>query len=522
MSISKIKLLKNLYENNVFVFEEKELKSGKKSPYYCNFRTLLTKPELFSQIIEYIEYVINKYEIQYDLLSGVMTGGLAYCSALSYKLGKRQILCRTDKKTYGMKNLIDGDYSVGDKVLLIEDVLTTGESVLEVIKKMRLRGIEISDVIVLFDRNQEGELILQNEKINVYSLFSFSELINYLDTNQLEDKLTIEQLKFYYDKNVKQKHALLEDHKNKNMSRKELMERDLKLIFENEFNKKLIQIIREKETAVCLSLDLPLWKNGKEILEKVAPYICMVKLHCELILDWDKNTITELKEMAKKFNFLIMQDSKCIDVPHIVEKQLTLTNYTINKWADCITVHWENYMDLRKTSVNIAKEFIGVVEMNTLEHNFTDDYFKTINPLIEPYFAKDTPINYKNTMNCIVSQSRYKKNNNVLKLTPGVVETDEDLKYVDEKRYRTIENAMTRDRNHVVIIGSNLIYADDVLEKSKSCAKLSWYYFNLNFKRLVEYEIPKKNEKNNNSLNNDSNTNDNDGSQKGTEINSNE
>lgn len=490
MSISKIKLLKELYENNVFIFEEKTLKSGQKSPYYCNFRILLSRPELFSKLVDYIEMVISKYEINYDLLCGIMTGGLSYSNALSYKLKKKQIVCRTDKKEYGMKNLIDGVFNVGDKVLLIEDVLTTGESVMEVVKKLRLRGLEVNDVIVLFDRNQEGELILENSKLNVYSLFSLNELINFIESNQLQEQMVIEKLKFYYDKNLKLKHTLLEDHKNKDLSRKELIQRDLNLLFDNEFNRKLIDIIKQKQSALCVSLDIPFWKEGVKILRKIAPYICMIKLHCDLIVDWSKETITELKEIAKESNFLIMQDSKFIDVPHIVEKQLSLSNYNICNWADCVTVHWENYKDLKKLENTFKLKFINVVEMNTLEHNFSDDYYKSVNQLIDPYFAKDKVHGYRNESDCIVSQSRYKKNGNVLKLTPGVVENEEDLGLVNSDRYRTIENAMVRDRNHIVIIGSNIIYDDNVLEKCERCAKLTWYYFNLNYKKIIDFKTP--------------------------------
>jgi len=88
-------------------------------------------------------------------------------------------------------------------------------------------------------------------------------------------------------------------------------------IMSNLFNRKLIQLVREKQTAVCLSLDIPLWREARPVLDKCGPYICMVKLHCDLIADWDSNTVKELKELASKHKFLIMEDAKLIDVPHI-------------------------------------------------------------------------------------------------------------------------------------------------------------------------------------------------------------
>lgn len=488
---SKTKLLKKLLDNGIFIFEDKKLKSGQNSPYYCNFRKLLSLPELFAELIEYIENFINKNNLEYDLLCGVPTGAVPLCSSLAFKMNQKQIMVRDKKKDYGMKNLIDGDYEVQNKILLLEDVLTTGGSILETIEKLKKSVLEVTDVIVLFDRNQEGSIILEKEGINVHALFNYKELINYIESSQLKDIHNLELLKFFYDTNQKNNISFLENYNKKTgLTKKELMERDLKLLFSSKNNRKLIEIIKQKKTTLCLSLDVPLWKKGKEILDKVGPYICMVKFHCELMVDWDfENTINEIKELSTKHNFLIMQDSKFIDVPKITEKQYKMTKYQIHKFANYITVHWENFIDIQKIlKSEINLELVCVAEMNTLNHNFNEEYYKNIENLIVPVADKSSSLGYSNNINSIVSQSKFKKNNNVLKFTPGVIEKDDELKFVDEKRYRSIENAMVRDRNHIVIIGSNIIDEIDYVKKCKNCSELSWYYFNLLYKKIIDYE----------------------------------
>ena len=72
-------------------------------------------------------------------------------------------------------------------------------------------------------------------------------------------------------------------------------------------------------------------------------------------------------------------------------------------------------------------------------------------------------------------------------MTPGVVESNDDLIFNDDKlKYRDIESAMMRDRNHVVIIGSNIITSEDIVEKCKNCANKTWEYINLYYKKILD------------------------------------
>lgn len=512
-SLSKTQLLKKLYDNEIFVFKDITLKSGKKSPYYCDFRKLLTLPELYSDFINYIAALIKKREskglLEFDYICGVPMGSLPYVASLATVLGKKQLLCRDTKKTYGMKRQIEGDFELGERVLVVEDVLTTGTSVLETREVLLNSGLKVTDIMVFFDRNQEGEILLEHLDINMHPIYSFEELINYMDSSQLSDKHHIESLRFHFDVNQKDRSQKLDDDKwlnkftpvkgrkvveggnsgitemvseNRTRMRKEKALKDTASIMGNKFNAKLVGIIKEKQTSVCLSLDIPLWREAKLVLDKCGPYICMVKLHCDLIADWNSDTVKELKSLAEKHNFLIMEDAKLIDVPHINRLKMTTTKYVIKGWANAITVHWSNYLDTRSEIEALSIQPICVTDMNTVN----DDV-----KLVDFDMVRDQLIdtNREHRVSSIVHQRALKKNGNVLKMTPGVVEDEADLKYVDNKRYRTIESAMVRDRNHIVIIGSNIINDDDPAEKCKSCATKSWYYFDMMCKNLVNHEL---------------------------------
>ena len=521
-TLSKTQLLKKLYENNIFVFKDITLKSGKKSPYYCDFRRLLTLPELYNDFISYIAALIKKREskglLKCDYICGVPMGSLPYVASLATLLGKKQLLCRDTKKTYGMKRQIEGDFELGENVLLIEDVLTTGTSVLDTREVLLNNGLKVTDIMVFFDRNQEGEVLLEHLYINMHPIYAFEELINYMDGNQLADKHHIESLRFHFDVNQKDRSGKLDDDKwlnkytpvsgrqkpednqdnkdklselvneNRTRMRKEKTIKDIASIMSNQFNVKLINLIREKKTAVCLSLDIHLWREAKLVLDKCGPHICMVKLHSDLIADWDSNTIKELKELADKHKFFMMEDAKLIDVPHINKLKMTNTKHVIRDWADAITVHWSNYLDTRSEIEGLSIQPICVTDMNTVNDDVKLVNFDTVRELL---IDTDKTTRVHN----IVHQRVFKKNGNVFKMTPGVVEDSKDLRYVDNKRYRTIENAIVRDRNHVVIIGSNIINDDDSGAKCKSCATKSWYYFNMMYKNLLEYSESKSEQK---------------------------
>ena len=122
-----------------------------------------------------------------------------------------------------------------------------------------------------------------------------------------------------------------------------------------------------------------------------------------------------------------------------------------------------NYKDIKDHYSNPNNiELIGVCEMNTQN---SIPLINSTDPLPENLFT-------------IVSQSKYKNHPELFKITPGVVEEEEDVN--DTGRYRTIEKAMFFDKNDVVIIGSNILNNQQPIEKTKSCASLSWYFYNRN------------------------------------------
>jgi len=180
----------------------------------------------------------------------------------------------------------------------------------------------------------------------------------------------------------------------------------------------------------------------------------MVKVHCDLFADWGEDPRCELIDLAEEYEFLIMQDSKLSDVPKIVYKQLTNPPFQISQWADYVTIQPLNYLDtveyIRARDPNFPVSMVCVAEMNTQNSFSKDPRYLAI--------VKDFVIQNRKLIPAIVSQSALAEvdlgpPSECLRMTPGVCIEPEEA----GTRYRTIEDAISRDKNHIVIIGESLI-----------------------------------------------------------------
>lgn len=234
---------------------------------------------------------------------------------------------------------------------------------------------------------------------------------------------------------------------------------------------KLVKIIKEKQSAVCLSLDTDTIMKGQHILEICAPYICMLKIHPELFSDWDSNKHPQLiKEWRQQYNIIIMLDAKLVDVPEISYKFLMNSHYKSTEWADMVTVMAINYISIteyfRKQDVKITT--IPVTEMNTRSQLFEKgEYIQFIKDTILSYPGIMGIINQKTYSACSQVINPYPLSNKtnddnmfrdtIIKMTPGVVVYESEITANNKSRYRTIKDAMVRDGNDIVIIGGSLI-----------------------------------------------------------------
>lgn len=150
------------------------LASGKKSNYYVNIKKAYTKPPVLKEIAEEMAKLVRKREV--DKISGIALGAIPIAAVLSLELGIPFLMVRKDKKGHGTDVQIEGGLKEGDRVIMVEDVTTTGASVVAGVEEVRKKGI-CDTVLVAVDREEGALELLKEHGVELISLVTVRELI---------------------------------------------------------------------------------------------------------------------------------------------------------------------------------------------------------------------------------------------------------------------------------------------------------------------------------------------------------
>ena len=165
-----------LKENEVFLEGDFTLSSGKKSNYYINMKKAITEPEILSTISKLITEKIKDEDI--DKVAGPALGAVPIATAVSLESGLPLLMIRKEKKGYGTSKLIEGELLEGDDVIVVEDVSTTGGSLLKAIKAIQDNGGNVKRAFVVVDRQEGAIEEFEKEGITLEPLISVDEFFN--------------------------------------------------------------------------------------------------------------------------------------------------------------------------------------------------------------------------------------------------------------------------------------------------------------------------------------------------------
>lgn len=178
-----------LHQNGIIKFGDFTLASGKKSSYYVDLRLVPSYPHQFRHMIKYLQNLISE-QIGFDNIDSVAsvpTGGLVIASSLSYELVKPLVYVRSQAKEYGTGKLVEGLVKPGAKILLVDDVATTGGSVINGIKELKKAGAKITDAYVIVNRLEGADEALKNEGVTLHHLLDILEIAKILHQQKLVD-----------------------------------------------------------------------------------------------------------------------------------------------------------------------------------------------------------------------------------------------------------------------------------------------------------------------------------------------
>lgn len=179
---NKVELTHALYNIGAIQFGEFTLKSGKTSSIYINLRKIISYPELLRNIADAIWEKIQA--CQFDVICGVPYTALPIATCISIDRNIPMVMRRKEKKDYGTKQIVEGDFQPGQNCLIIEDIITTGGSILETASDIEACGLRVTDVIALVDREQGGKQNLA-KKYHTHTILNLSEMINILQTSNM-------------------------------------------------------------------------------------------------------------------------------------------------------------------------------------------------------------------------------------------------------------------------------------------------------------------------------------------------
>ena len=148
--------------------------SGIKSPVYCDNRLTLTAPEVRLDVEKGLAQLINEEYPGAEVLMGTSTAGIAHAAITAHILGMPMGYVRSGAKDHGRQNQIEGRLEPGQKVVVVEDLISTGGSVLEVVDVLRAAGAEVLGVVSIFTYGmQKGIDRLNAAKVKNVSLTNF-------------------------------------------------------------------------------------------------------------------------------------------------------------------------------------------------------------------------------------------------------------------------------------------------------------------------------------------------------------
>ncbi len=161
-----------LIESGAIRFGDFTLASGKKSKYYVDIKKASTKHEILSLMGDLLAE-----HVKGDILAGVELGAVPLVAITAVKAKRDYLIIRKEKKGYGTSKLIEGDYRKGLTVDIIEDVVTTGGSVLKAVKILRDEGLKVERVICVVNREEGGDENLKREGVELISLLRAKDLL---------------------------------------------------------------------------------------------------------------------------------------------------------------------------------------------------------------------------------------------------------------------------------------------------------------------------------------------------------
>jgi len=178
----KIEMAKILHKIDALQFGLYKLTSGKVSPYYIDLRIVPSFPDAFRDICDfYAETITTQIGLKnFDRIAGVPIAGIPFASQIAYNLKKPFLYVRKGARFHGRERRVEGILVSGDRVLLVDDLVTTGLTLKKAAESVRAEGGIVTEAVAFLDREEGGKEKVENAGVKLHALLKISEIANTL------------------------------------------------------------------------------------------------------------------------------------------------------------------------------------------------------------------------------------------------------------------------------------------------------------------------------------------------------
>ncbi|BAY15341.1 orotate phosphoribosyltransferase [Nostoc sp. HK-01] len=171
-------LILQLYDIGCIMFGKFVQASGATFPYYIDLRKIISNPQVFNQVLSAYEKIIRN--LTFDRLAGIPYGSLPTATGLALRLNCPMVFPRKEVKAHGTRKVIEGNFAPGEIVVVVDDILISGKSVMEGAEKLKSAGLNVHDIVVLIDHEQGVQARLRENGYRSYAVFTISQIVKTL------------------------------------------------------------------------------------------------------------------------------------------------------------------------------------------------------------------------------------------------------------------------------------------------------------------------------------------------------
>ena len=194
-------ICKVLKKTNALEFGTYKLSSGRITPYYVDLRVIPSFPDAFQRVSDILTNSVKQAldTNTFDRIAGIPIAGTPFAALLAFRLNKPFLYTRQNLRLRGRERRVEGVLNPGDRVLLVDDLVTTGRSLIKAASAIRTEGGVVSDAFVLLDREEGGRERLAKNGINLHYVLRMGEAarilyeLDVIDEEQLD--IILKQIK---------------------------------------------------------------------------------------------------------------------------------------------------------------------------------------------------------------------------------------------------------------------------------------------------------------------------------------